>query len=417
MKRFTFQTLIMFVAVFALASQLFAGWQKQTIVRYNTDGSVKSTVNFYVNQSGQESHFTIYKNAGLRIYMTFFGATWPQFKNYMMWDDQTALAPEDFPHGNTLPGFPLKILGMMGGVDMKDATIYNGSTINLKMFISDFFYNQYGKQVSVAFELCPYPGQVVGSLPDVNIEVDNAMIRKVQVTYPRPQMEVKDGTNFVLAVNENQGKVTVKCNKMQTANVSHGGSIGGIFVDGGYIQDVQALGGCDILQIRPRKLSIGKKKLEKLGIVGPIDPSLFGGYFKGDVEVKGRIIKVYSANGLGNKNISCGRDSNVSYHNRNLNKIILPRGSEGGKIAAGSKPGTSGSFDFFGAIGKVVCGVKKLGQVSYAGDAKVLNTYFISRQLIRAKGAGARKGTCFDATSKNIVPFGIVYFTQANFGN
>jgi len=36
--------------------------------------------------------------------------------------------------------------------------------------------------------------------------------------------------------------------------------------------------------------------------------------------------------------------------------------------------------------------------------------------MIRVKGAGARKGTAFSATSKNIVPFGILDLTQANFG-
>jgi len=367
MKRYAFQILSIFVVAFILASQTFAGWNKQTIVRYNTDGSVKSRVNFYVNQDGQQSYFSIYKNAGLRIYMTFFGATWPEFKRYMMWDDQTAKAPGDYPDGSKLPADALKLLGMMGGVDMKDATVYSSGGINLKMFISDYFFNRYGKQVSVAFNLCPYAGQVVGSLPDVNIEVDNANIRRVQVTYPRPQVSVPPAGGDVTAVTPNQGNVTVKCNKQQTANDSHGGNIGGVIVNGGYIESVQAPGGCDLLVMRSRKLAIGKKKLAKLGVVGVANPTLFGGYFSNDIEVKGRIVKIFCANGLGGVDISCGRENNVSYHNRNINKIILPRGSEGGKIAAGSKPGTSGAFDFFGAIGKVVVGVKKTWASSICG--------------------------------------------------
>ena len=421
MKHYALRCLTLFVCLFAFVatSNSFAGWQKQNIVRYNDDGSVKSRVEFYVNQDGQQSSFTIFKNAGLRVYMTFFGATWPEFKRYMMWDDQTAKAPGDYPDGASLPDDALKILGMMGGVDMKNATVYGSSGINLKMFISDYFFNQYGKQVDVAFELCPYAGQVVGSLPNVNIEVDNANIRKVLVSYPRPQVSVPPDGGDVTAVTANQGNVTVKCNKQQTANVSHGGSVGGVIVNGGYIKEVQAPGGCDLLVVRPRRLAIGKKKLAKLGVVGVANPTLFGGNFSGDVEVKGRICKIYSANGLGGSgvDISCGRESNVSYHNRNINKIVLPRGSDGGKIAAGSKPATSGSFDFFGAIGKVVVGVKKLGKVQYAGDAPVLDTYFISKQMIRVKGAGARKGTAFSATSKNIVPFGTLDLTAANFGN
>ena len=418
MKRYSFQTLSIFIISLILVSQSFAGWHKEVITPNN--GPVKNTVNFWVNQSGQQSSFTIYKpGSGLRVYITFFGATWPEFKRYMRLDESKL---EAWNESSTYV-FPdiEKILGWYGGINMEDGQ-FEGGKITLEMGLSDYFYNQYGKQVEVAIEIIGNPNQR-GSVRDIDITVNNANIRKVEVTFPKPATTVPapDG-GLVTAVNAN-GKVTVKCNDDRD-NSTHGGNIGGVIVNGGFIGNVNAPGGCDLLIARSRKLTMGKGQLKKLGVTGDALPNAFAGYYNGTINVRGRIVNLFSGNGLGNKaQIACGYDEKAAYYGRNLKKIVLPKGAIGAKIAAGSAPGaTQADAEFCGSIGKVVVGTKKRGQVNYNGDAPLTNCTFITRSLIRVKGPGARKGSAFleetdPGVSKCIVPWGEVKITKDNFGN
>jgi len=360
--------------------------------------------------------------------MTFFGATWPEFKRYMKLD-KSKLETWNTASTYDFPGLA-EIMGMYGGIEMLDGN-FEGGSIDINMGISDYFYNQYGKQVEVAITIIGNPRQR-GSVRDIDITVFNANIRKVEVTFPKPATTVPaPAGGLVTAVPAGvDGTVTVKCNSGADAvNSTHGGNIGGVIVNGGCIGDVEAPGGCDVLIARSRKLTMGKAKLKKLGVTGDALPNAFAGYYTGDVEVRGRIVNLFSGNGLGNgSTIACGYDGNA-YYGRNLKKIILPKGAIGSKIAAGSKPGADqANADFCGSIGKVVVGTKKRGQVNYNGDAPLTNCTFISRSLIRVKGPGAKKGSAFlddtagptiftDGVSTCILPWGRIKITKDNFGN
>ena len=418
MKRYSFQILSIFLITLIVASQTFAGWQREVIDIRNDAGTISDTVSFWVNQSGQQSSFTIYKpGSGLRTYITFFGTTWPEFKRYMKLNDSD-LEPWDTASGYEFPNLA-KIMGMYGGIDMTDGQ-FDGGDISIEIGLSDYFYNQYGKQVEVAISIFGNPGQR-GSVRDIEIIVNNANIRRVEITFPKPATTVAAPVGGLVTAVGYDGEVTVECN--EDNNSTHGGNIGGIIVNGGFIGDVEAPGGCDVLIARSRKLTMGKAQLKKLGVTGDALPNAFAGYYTGDVEVRGRIVNLFSGNGLGSSaTIACGYDGDA-YYGRNLKKIILPKGAIGAEIAAGSKPGDDQTkADFCGSIGKVVVGTKKRGQVKYDGDAPLSGCTFTTRSLIRVKGPGAKKGSAFlpagDAdVSICVLPWGEIEVTEDNFGN
>ncbi len=308
MKRYSFQILSIFIITIILASQSFAGWQKQNIAIRDDAGTVVDTVNFWVDQSGQQSSFTIYKpGSGLRIYITFFGVTWPEFKRYMKLNDSN-LEAWNTASGYDFPGLA-KLMGMYGGIDMTDGQ-FEGGDISIEIGASDYFYNQYGKQMEVAISIFGNPGQR-GSVRDIDITVDNANIRRVEVTFPKPATTVTAPSGGLVTAVGADGEVTVKCNN-DSANSSHGGNIGGIIVNGGFIGDVEAPGGCDLLIARSRNLRMGKAQLKKLGVTGDALPNAFAGFYKGDIEVRGRIVNLFSGNGLGNgSTIACGYDGDA----------------------------------------------------------------------------------------------------------
>ena len=239
MKRYSFQTLSILIISLIVASQSFASWQKESVTSYNDDGSVANIVNFWVNQSGQQSSFTIYKRGGgMRVYITFFGATWPEFKRYMKFNSSELQTADKY--APNLPEDVYKILGLYGGINMLD-TEFDGK-ITLGIGMSDYFYNQYGKQVEVAINIIGHPKQV-GAGPNITIEVDNADIRQLIITYPKPATKI-EGTK------QTPGKVVsasvlpvviIKCNKTTAQKITHGGNIGGVIVNGGCIRSTGRL--------------------------------------------------------------------------------------------------------------------------------------------------------------------------------
>ncbi len=413
MKRYSFQILCIFVVTLILASRTFAAWQKETVPYYNSDGSLAGYVTFDVNQSGQQSSFTIFKRVrGMRVYMTFFGVTYPGFKRYMRFDkaDWTQTGT-----GYTLPD--PNDGSWIGGIAFTELEDIIG-TIKLKMYISDHFAIQYGKPVKVAFNIVGgNPGQAVGPMPDVDIIVENADISSVRVTYPRPQVSIDSATTQVVA-NISGGIVTVKCNDNNDPLVEYGGSIGGVIVNGGFVGDLESPNGIGLISTSARKVRVGKKKLARLGFGqgAKAQATLVGGVIGGTITTKGQINTIFAGNGLGapagngvpsemKPKIACGYDGSSSY-GRNIKKIIAKRGAWGATVAAGSAASTA-SPAFLGGIGKVVVTKKSKGAINYDGGASLSNgCNFISYNKFKLCGSGVKEGTAFCANSFNVVPWG-----------
>ena len=408
MKRHTLQIIGLLVIALIFASQTFAGWQHERIATYDSNGKANGYAEFDVNQSGQQSYFTIFKRiAGMRVYMTFFGVTYPEFKNFMRFGYSTLEIWTGYPDDTPI--------GFIGGIDF--SKINASSFVDINMGVSDHFGLQYGKQLEVAFNIIGgNPGQAVGPLPDVNIEVNNASIRSVRVTYPKPQIRV-DSTTTQIVANISGGKVTVTCNRAGSY-YKFGGSLGGVIVNGGIINALTAPSGIGLISASARRASLGKKKLARLGFgqKAKAVPTLIGGTIGGVITTKGKIDVIFAGNGLGapanngfseqKPSIACGNDGTVSYSGRNIKKIVAKRGAWGATVAAGSKPATA-SPDFLGGISKVVVSAKKRGAINYGGGAALSNACnFISYNKFKLAGSGVKKETAFCANSFNIVPWG-----------
>jgi len=406
MKRYTLQIISIFVITLIFASQTFAGWQQEKVATYTSDGDINGYAEFAVNQSGQQSFFTIFKRiSGMRVYMTFFGVTYPEFKYYMKFGS-SAMEIKNYPNDRDI--------GFIGGIDF---SIFDKSTfVDIKMNVSDHFGLQYGKQVEVAFNIIGgNPGQAVGPLPNVNIEVGNANIRSVRVTYPKPQISV-DATTTQIAAAVTGGKVSVACNG-GISLYKFGGSLGGVIVNGGVVDSLTAPNGIGLISASSRKVGIGKKKLARLGFGqgAKADPTLVGGTIGGTITTKGRIDVIFAGNGLGaplnngfaemKPSIACGYDGFASYSGRNIKKIIAKRGAWGATVAAGSAAATA-SPDFLGGIGKVLVTKRPKGAINYYGGSALSNgCNFISYNRFKLCGSGVKEGTAFCATSYNVLPW------------
>ena len=409
MKRYSFQILSIFIIALIVVSQSFASWQKETVHGYNTDGIIDFTYTIDINQSGQQSYFTMYKQvAGMRVYMTFFGVTWPEFKNYMQFNSTTPKIGTTLPDGN--------VIGDIGGIDL--TSFESADSIDINMYISDHFGLQYGEQLKVAINICGNLHQTYGSMPDVNINVGNADISSVTVTYVKPPVSVNADTQVV--ANISGGLVTVKCND-GGATYKYGGGIGGVIVNGGFIGNIDAPKGIAQITASARRISLGKKKLARLGFGQNANAkaTLLGGVIGGDITTKGQIVNIYAGNGLGapsgpgvingmdKPKIACGYDG-ASYHGRSIKKIIAKRGAWKATVSAGSAPSTSNP-DFLGGIAKVIVTSKKKGAINYDDGASLSNgCNFISYNRFKLCGSGVKKKTAFCASSFNVVPWGTI---------
>ncbi len=409
MKRRAIQLICLAVSVFAFVGSSHAGWRRETITTWNDN-----IVTFQVNQSMQRSYFTIYKNIrGMRVYMTFFGTTYPEFKYRMQWDTDAPTMGGTFPDDNGI--------GWIGGINMKDDDLANGG-INLLIYISDFFALQYGKQAEVAINICGHPRQTVGSMPNVSVKLNNANLRCLKVTYPKPQTTIISNGAVVEAVfaDPYSGKVSATLN--DNANVKYGGGLGGVIVAGGVIRDVTAPHGIDLVVARGRRLRMGKRRLKRYGFTA-MTPSIVGGVVGGTITTKGRIVSIFSGNVLGglatavnvpagsNPKVAAGNDANGCYYGRNIRKIIARRGGYKAVIAAGSVADeTATSWDFLGSINKMYCGKKKYGSNDGDGNVAALrDCAFISANRIKIVGPGVKNGNVFSASnelSKVVTSFG-----------
>ena len=363
------------VAIILVSSALAGDWKHyvfQARTDIKTDGTPNPTklVDFWVNQDGYESRFTIYKPNvnGLRVYIVFEGISWQAFQQYTLFA-ATSIKSITMPDGIKVP---------FGFLNMQDSALSSGG-ITVKAGMSGEFLKLYHHQPRMSVRVIGQPGQPIGNVPNVNVDLTGGKINVVKVDYPRSAMTISGATT-----NFTTGTVAVK-----QSGDGRESYINAVTVRGGKLGACTAVHGINQLVVKGRRY-------KKTTIVG--------GSTTGTSTTEGPISKIYASNGLGGTIIS-GSDKSPN----GIRKVICVRGGSGAKIIAGddSSPTTP-----IGTIGKISISNKKYGQFttlancdfySYAASKVRLNKKNTTFAEIVGCDVITPNGTFpIDATYKNL---------------
>ena len=351
--------LLSLIAVVLVSSALAGDWKHYTFqarTDIKTDGTFAATklVDFWVNQKGYESRFTIYKQnvSGLRVYIVVDGVSWDAFKQYTLFA-ANAVKSIDMPDGTKVP---------FGGLDMTDAALASGGNITIKGAMSGMFTKLYYRQPTISVRVIGQPGQSVGTTPNVTVDVKGSVINVVKVDFPRPPVTITPGvTNFA--------KVgTVKVKQSGTGRES---LINAVNVRGGILGDCSAVVGLNQLIVKGRRY----KKI-----------SIAGGNITGTCKTDGKIRKVYASNGLDGK-VTSGED----FSPNGIRKVVAVRGGNGAIITAG---GTKATVSPMGVIGKIYINLKKFGKYTTLNNCKFYSYLLPKVQLNKKHAVIANVTSC-----------------------
>ncbi len=366
-----FTCTIIIVTLLTCTATSFAGW------RHFVDPD--SGVNLYYEKldGSYGGSFAMFQYVGgMRFYVFVEGADFDDFYKKMKWG---TLAINQEPNEGGHP--------YVGGIMFPSK---GGTEINFKMYASDYFQDQYGKPLRLRFLVLGKPGANGGVMPKINIDVDNAHIDKVKVNYGRTRVVVS-GTGTT-NVTTRDATVNVTCGVGGAANALAGqqtqyrGGIGGILVGGGFIGECKSGKGIPMLVARCR--NIRKFKLR------------MGGSIAGDIVSRGAIRRIIMGGGLGIKNtvhgigsarkgsISAGWDGTAPYM-RNIKKVVLKRGGNDSKIAAGDNA-SAANYYFMAGIKKI-----KIRNRNGSGNPNLDKCQFISQW--KSKVVGDAKATATDS--------------------
>ncbi len=335
------------VAIILVSSALAGDWKHyvfQARTDIKTDGSPNPTklVDFWVNQDGYESRFTIYKPNvnGLRLYIVFDGISWQAFQQYTLFA-ATSIKSIDMPDGTKVP---------FGFLNMQDSALESGG-ITVKAGMSGEFLKRYHHLPIMSVRVIGQSLQTIGNVPNVNVDVKGGKINVVKVDYPRSAMTISGGkTNFTT------GTVSVK-----QSGDGRESYINAVNVRGGKLGNCEAVHGINQLIVKGRRY----KKT-----------TINGGNITGTSTTEGKIDKVFVSNGLGGTIIS------GSNHSANgVRKVICVRGGSGAKVIAGddSSPTTP-----IGAVGKISISTKKYGQYTTLANCDFYS-YSVSKVRLNKK--------------------------------
>ena len=338
------------ITVILVSSALAGDWKHyrfQARSDIKTDGSLNPTalVDFWVNHNGGQSKFTIYKPNvnGLRVYIVVEGVSWDAFKQYTLFA-ATSIKSITVPDGSAVP---------FGFLNMQDSALTAGG-ITVKAGMSGMFTKLYYKQPTISVRVIGQPGQPIGNVPNVNVDVKGGVINVVKVDYPRGALNISGATT-----NTPTGTVKVK----QSGAGGGQSLINAVTVRGGILGDCSAVKGLNQLIVKGRRY---KKTL------------IAGGSTAGTSKTDGPIKKIYASNGLGGT-IIAGED----YSPNGIRKVVAVRGGNGAKIIAGddSSPTTP-----VGTIGKIYINLKKFGANTTLNNCKFYS-YAISKVQLNKKHA------------------------------
>jgi len=364
------RTIILSLAAIILVSSSVADDWKHYVFQartdIKTDGTYPATklVDFWVNQDGYESRFTIYKPNvnGLRVYIVFEGISWQAFQQYTLFA-ATSIKSIDMPDGTKVP---------FGFLNMQDSALEAGG-ITVKAAMSGEFLKRYHHLPTMSVRVIGQSLQTIGNKPNVNVELKGGKINVVKVDYPRP------------AISEFANPGIVKVKQTGDGRESY---INAVNVRGGQLGDCTAVHGINLLTVKGRRY----KKT-----------TIIGGNTTGTTTTEGKIDKIFASNGLGGK-ITSGSNKSAN----GIRKVVCVRGGNGAIITAG---GTSATKTPIGAVGKISISLKKHGAnttlnnckfYSYSASKIRLNKKYVTFANITGSDVITPNGTFpIDATYKN----------------
>ena len=353
------RTILLSLVTIILVSSASASWKEyrfQARSDIKTDGTPNPTkpVDFWVNQDQYESRFTIYKPNvnGLRVYITIDGLSWDAFRQYTLFA-ATAIKSINNPNGTKTP---------FGFLNMQDSALSSGG-ITVKAGMSGMFTKLYYHQPTISVRVIGQPGQPIGNVPNVNVDVKGGVINVVKVDYPRPAV-----ANF-----GKPGIVKVK----QSGKGGGQSLINAVNVRGGKLDACLAVKGINQLIVKGRRY----KKT-----------TIIGGMITGTSKTDGMIRKIYASNGL-DATITAGEDLSPN----GIRKVVAVRGGNGAKITAG---GTSATATPIGTIGKIYINLKKNGQYTTLNNCKFYS-YALSKVQLNKKHAVIANVTGCSVTTPN----------------
>ncbi|RLD11386.1 MAG: hypothetical protein DRI44_03715 [Chlamydiae bacterium] len=353
------RTILLSLAALIFISSAFAGdWQHlvfQAKTAIKTDGSLPATklVDFWVNQDRYESRFTIYKPnvKGLRVYIVVDGVSWPAFKQYTLFA-ATSIKSIDMPDGTKLP---------FGFLNMQDSALASGG-ITVKAGMSGQFLKLYHHQPTISVRVIGQPGQPVGNVPNVNVDVKGGVINVVKVDYPRPAVVNFGKPGIVKVKQSGQGRQSL---------------INAVNVRGGKLDACLAVKGLNQLVCKGRRYKM---------------TTIIGGMITGTSKTDGPIKKIYASNGLDGK-VTAGEDLSPN----GIRKVIAVRGGNGAIITAG---GTQATPTPIGTIGKIYINLKKNGQYTTLNNCKFYS-YALPKVQLNKKHAVIANVTGCSVTTPN----------------
>ncbi|MCK5852431.1 hypothetical protein KAH27_05315, partial [bacterium] len=304
-------------AIILVSSSMAEDWKRyvfQARSDIKTDGTLNPTklVDFWVNQDGYESRFTIYKPNvnGLRVYIVFEGISWQAFQQYTLFA-ATAIKSIDMPDGTKVP---------FGFLNMTDAALTAGG-ITVKAGMSGEFLKLYHHQPRMSVRVIGQSMQTIGNAPNVTVDLKGGKINVVKVDYPRPAVSKFATPGIVKVKQSGKGRESY---------------ISAVNVRGGKLGDCTAVHGINQLTVKGRRY----KKT-----------TIIGGNTTGTTKTDGKIDKIFVSNGLGGT-ITSGDDKSAN----GIRKVVCVRGGNGAKIIAGGDQVTP-----IGAVGKISISTKKHG--------------------------------------------------------
>ena len=317
--------LVAALAALVAASSVMAGWQD---VRFTTPGN--DTVYYKVNTKVGQDFFTIMKSvSSYRVYITFQGVGYEQFKNSVTsWKAATKPNASD---SDVAKGF-------MSTVTLTDATFGDANgNITFGVFLADCF-SEDGKIPKLSVVVMPNPAFNAhsGGTPNVTIQANNCNVAGVKVIYaPRPADASGSQQAPVGVVSVNTGTIDSSVNTFPGRNY---GNVGTIHVQGGLF------GNCNIRGNVGTLFSEGRICTIKPG--GTPQKVIQGGSLGGVLITAGGNIGTISArNGLfgdggdaDKKRIVSGYAATPKLYgaSANIGQIVVKRGWEKPCVVAGS---------------------------------------------------------------------------------
>ena len=405
MKRHIIRALAMVVIAVLLAVPASAGWKYVYFDMYTAAGAVNYPVNFWLNWDKYDSHFTMYKNINsMRVYVTVFNASYDAFKQQTAnWNADDADPPA--------AGNPSANVGSPGTISWTDEELSDGGAnddiITFYMWGADFFRDVYGKPLGVSVLIAPHPDRKVGLNPIVEVTVNNANIYNVKVVYPRQAVrgiDIPDIAGSLGTVCVQDGDPALKAGEFTHEPMGHIGTIqvgGGILGGAGFT----TTGYEGILNLISRA-----RRIKKFNILqgGTMDKTIASG---------GRIIRVYTDNGLGTPvgkpgvkvatTPLIGAGWQINYDDDGasvarpwgINRVVMKRGGNNARVTAGSDPtaATVAGWAFQGIIKKLRCDDKGGG-----ANAGLNGCTFVTLGIPKKTGSAVITGCTVETPNESI---------------